>query len=377
MNFDIFLSPPHMGGTEQALVKEAFETNWIAPYGPHIVAFEAEMAQYVGAGHALAVTAGTAAIHLALRSLGVGRGDLVFCSDFTFAASCNPALYQGAELAFIDSEPDSFNMSPVALEKAFVWAEAQGRLPKAVIIVDLYGESADWDALLPICARYGVPVLEDAAEALGSTYKGRHCGTFGDVAALSFNGNKIITTSGGGMVLSENASAIDKMRYWSTQAREPVLHYQHEDYGYNYRMSNVCAAIGRGQLAFLPEKLAARRRIHTAYTEGLAGIAAHIKQPAWGEANCWLSVLVVKEQGMVQRIIDRLAAARIETRPAWKPMHMQPVFAGAPYFSHGDASVCEDVFAHAICLPSGDSMTKEQQARVIAEIRACFAEEAN
>lgn len=375
MGFRIYLSPPNMGGKEMEYIKEAFDTNWIAPYGPSINAFESEMAAYVGVESALALTSGTAAIHLALRWYGVGSGDTVFCSDFTFAGSCNPTLYQNAEPVFIDSEPDSWNMSPVALEKAFKWAKKENKMPKAVIIVDLYGESADWDSLLPICRKYGVPVIEDAAEAVGTVYKGKKCGSFGDISILSFNGNKIITTSGGGMALSNNKMAIEKMRFWSTQAREPFIHYEHKEYGYNYRMSNVCACIGRGQLEFLSEKIARRKQIHRTYKAALAGIPAHVKVHAQkGSANCWLNLLVLDTDEMTPSdIVTRLQNAQIESRPAWKPMHMQPVFAGAKSFSHEeDRFVDEDIFAHTLCLPSGDGMTDEQQQMVIDEVMRCI-----
>ena len=378
MAFRIFLSPPHMGGEEIKLVQNAFDTNWIAPYGPHINAFEKEMAAYIGVESALALNAGTAAMHLALRWFGVRQGDSVFCSDFTFIGSCAPLLYEGAIPVFIDSEPDSWNMSPAALERALEWAQREDKMPKAVIIVDLYGESADWDRLLPICRKYGVAVIEDAAEAVGTVYKGKHCGSFGDLAILSFNGNKIITTSGGGMVLSNNQLAIEKMRFWSTQAREPFIHYQHKEYGYNYRMSNVCAAIGRGQLMFLPEKLRLRKQIHQTYKRELMGIPAHIKGTAEkGCSNYWLNLLVMdNDQATPADIVTRLQNAEIETRPAWKPMHMQPLFEGEMFFPHGQEgkSVGEEVFGQAICLPSGDGMSPEQQENVIAEIRTCLAQ---
>ena len=374
MSFKIFLSPPNMCGKEREYVNEAFDTNWIAPYGPHLNAFEREMAAYVGVDSALAVTSGTAAIHLALRLYGVGPGDLVFCSDFTFAGSCNPILYQGAEPVFIDSEPYTWNMSSVALEKAFRWAKSQGRLPKAVIVVDLYGESANWDKILPVCREYNVPVIEDAAEAVGSTYKGKQCGSFGDINILSFNGNKILTTSGGGMVLSHDNEAIAKMRFWSTQAREPVIWYEHKEYGYNYRLSNVCAGIGRGQLECLDKKLKRRREIHDRYTEELKGLPLRVKQERRPGANYWLSVLISEDEQITPiKIISRLQNAQIETRPAWKPMHMQPVFQGTKCFSFVDG-VYEDelIFRHAVCLPSGDGMTDAQQDLVITEIKRCF-----
>jgi len=375
MSFKIFLSPPNMCGKEREYVNEAFDTNWIAPYGPHLNAFEREMAAYVGVDSALAVTSGTAAIHLALRLYGVGPGDLVFCSDFTFAGSCNPILYQGAEPVFIDSEPYTWNMSSVALEKAFRWAKSQGKLPKAVIVVDLYGESANWDKILPVCREYNVPVIEDAAEAVGSTYKGKKCGSFGDINILSFNGNKILTTSGGGMVLSHDNEAIAKMRFWSTQAREPVIWYEHKEYGYNYRLSNVCAGIGRGQLECLDKKLKRRREIHDRYTEELKGLPLRVKQERRPGANYWLSILISEDEQITPtKIISRLQNAQIETRPAWKPMHLQPVFRNAQCFAFEDG-VYEDerIFNAAVCLPSGDGMTEAQQDEVIAEIKDCFS----
>jgi len=243
LNRRIYLSPPHAGGREMDYIKEAFDTNWIAPLGPNVDEFEKELCRYVGIKHGLALSSGTAGIHLALRYLGVGQGDVVFCSSLTFAGSCSPVIYQQAIPVFIDSEPYSWNMSPDALEKAFQWAQKKNRIPKAVIIVDLYGQSADYDCLVPICERYGVPVIEDAAEALGASYNGRKCGHFGLISVFSFNGNKIITTSGGGMVVSEDSQAIEKMRFWSAQAREDVRHYEHKEIGYNYRLSNICAGI--------------------------------------------------------------------------------------------------------------------------------------
>lgn len=375
MAFDIFLSPPHMGGKELDYVQEAFRSNWIAPYGPSINQFEEAMADYIGVADALAVTSGTAAIHLIFRWLNIQEGDLVFCSDLTFIGSCDPVFYERAVPVFIDSEPDSWNMSPVALEKAFRWAKAEGRMPKAVIVVDLYGESADWDSLLPICRKYGVPVIEDAAEAVGSLYKGKRCGSFGDFAVQSYNGNKIMTTSGGGMVLSHDTVAIEKMRFWSTQAREPAIHYEHKEYGYNYRMSNICAAIGRGQLEFLEEKIRIRKKIHKAYVEGLKGLPAYIKEHAQKNySNCWLNLLYIIDENIAPNdIVVKLQNAGIEARPAWKPMHMQPVFNQPRFFTHDeDHVVDEDVFAHAVCLPSGDGMTELQQQMVITELKNCF-----
>ena len=257
MNKRIYLSPPHIGECEQQFVADAFATNWIAPLGPHVDAFEREVAEYIGIRGALALNSGTAAIHLALRSLGVGRGDTVFCSSLTFIGSINPVMYEGAQPVFIDSEPESWNMSPAALERALLEAERLGKLPKAAIVVNLYGQSANMAPLLALCQKYGVPVLEDAAESLGAIYQGKKSGTFGAFGVFSFNGNKIITTSGGGMLVSDNLDAIEKCRFWSTQARDPAPHYQHSEIGYNYRLSNVLAAIGRGQLRVIEDRGAA------------------------------------------------------------------------------------------------------------------------
>lgn len=376
MAFRIFLSPPHMYGKELEYIKAAFDTNWIAPYGPAINAFEQEMSEYVGMSSALALSSGTAAIHLALRWFGVKQGDTVFCSDLTFIGSCVSILYEKCEPVFIDSEPDSWNMSPVALEKAFIWAKRENKMPKAVIIVDLYGESADWDSLLPICRRYGVPVIEDAAESLGAVYKGRKCGSFGDMSILSFNGNKIVTTSGGGMIISNDNQAIEKMRFWSTQARESVLWYEHEEHGYNYRMSNISACIGRGQLEFIAQKLERRKQIHATYSRELGGIPARIKNAAKkGASNNWLSLLFLDSDDcrLTIEVVTRMQNAEIECRPAWKPMHMQPLFREAVYFSHyedNSLNVGEMIFRRTICLPSGDGMRESEQAEVIVELRS-------
>jgi len=376
MGFKIFLSPPNMCGKELEYVKECFDTNWIAPYGPQLDAFEKEMASYISVDKALAVTSGTAAIHLALRWYDVKPGDIVFCSDFTFIGSCTPILYQNATPVFIDSEPDSWNMSPIALEKAFDWAKKENKMPKAVIIVDLYGESADWDNLLTICRKYGVPVIEDAAESVGTVYKGKKCGSFGDISVLSFNGNKIITTSGGGMLLSNNLQAVEKMRFWATQAREAAVHYEHKDYGYNYRMSNICAAIGRGQLTCIDEKIEKRISLHERYIKEFESIPAHIKLHAdKGRTNSWLNLLHVDTDEITpMEIVTSMQNAQIETRPAWKPMHMQPLFADEISFPHYDDSyVGEEVFARSLCLPSGDGMKEEQIDFVVSELKNCFA----
>lgn len=360
-----------MCGNEKKYVDEAFEQNWIAPLGPNVTAFERETAAYVGVKAATATGSGTAAIHLALRWFGVGPGDYVFCSDLTFAGSCNAILYQYATPVFIDSEPESLNMSPDALRRAMEWAKAQGKLPKAVIIVDLYGQSADYDALLPICREYGVPVIEDAAEAIGATYKGRRCGCFGDVGIFSFNGNKIVTSAGGGMAVSDDEEAIEKMLFWATQAREKALHYEHREFGYNYRMSNLCAGVGRGQLECLGEKMARRKEIYDRYARLFEG-APLAMMPIYGMGtpNWWLSVALLEPGARVtpHQICERLNEYNIESRPAWKPMHMQPVFAGCPYFAH-EPEVGEDVFARGICLPSGEAMTEAQQGEVAIVLR--------
>jgi pyridoxal phosphate-dependent aminotransferase EpsN len=371
----IFLSPPHMSGREQDYIKEAFDSNWIAPLGPNVSAFEKEVAAYAGVKAALAVSSGTAAIHLALRLLGVGQGDVVFCSSLTFIGSVNPILYLGAIPVFIDAEPDSWNMSPLALEKAFKWVQEAGKMPKAVVVVDLYGQSADYDALLEICNRYGVPVVEDAAEAMGSTYKGKACGTFGKFGIYSFNGNKIITTSGGGMLLSDDAEALNKALFWATQARDKASWYQHSEMGYNYRMSNIVAAIGRGQLAVLGERVEARRNVFERYKESLGDISGvgFMPEAPYGRSNRWLTVMTLDNfQTAVNpmQVIKALEAQNIEARPVWKPMHMQPLFADNMYFTHEEGlSVSDRLFDRGVCLPSGSSLTVEEQQRVIQVVR--------
>jgi len=368
----IYLSPPHMGKYEQQYIQEAFATNWIAPLGPHVEAFERELAAYVGAKGAVALSSGTAAIHLALRLIGVGAGDTVFCSTLTFVASANPILYQGATPVFIDSEPESWNMSPVALGKAFEEAERMGKLPKAVVVVNLYGQSADMEPILNICNRYKVPVVEDAAESLGATYRGKASGTFGKFGIYSFNGNKIITTSGGGMLVSDDLEALDKARFWATQARDPVRHYEHSDYGYNYRMSNILAGVGRGQLQVLEERIRARRAVFERYAEAFQDVDgfAFMPEASFGRATRWLTALTVDPAkcGITRdHIIDALAEENIESRPVWKPMHLQPLFANYRYYSHQpDFSVSDELFANGVCLPSGSNLIPGEQDRVIA-----------
>jgi dTDP-4-amino-4,6-dideoxygalactose transaminase len=367
----ILLSTPHLGEDELAFVKEAFSTNWIAPLGPNVDAFEREIAATVGAAHAAAVSSGTAALHLALRLLGIGPGDEVYTSTLTFVASANPILYEGATPVFIDSEPASWNMSPTALEHALREGERRGRLPKAVVIVNLYGQSADMEPLLALCRRHGVAVVEDAAESLGATYRGRPSGSFGDLAALSFNGNKIITTSGGGMLVSNDRRLIDKARFLSTQARDPAPWYEHSEVGFNYRMSNVLAGIGRGQLRVLGERIAARRAVFERYRSALAGIAAlgWMPEAAYGTGTRWLSVCTLdpaRSSIGPEQLITALARTGIEARRVWKPMHLQPLFAGCRYYRHDDGeSFSDQAFARGVCLPSGSNMKPEEQDRII------------
>jgi len=376
----IYLSPPHMSGLEREFIREAFTTNWIAPLGPNVEAFENELADYVGDKGAVALSSGTAAIHLALKLMGVGAGDRVFCSSLTFAASANPIVYQGAEPVFIDSEPESWNMSPQALMRAFVSAEQEGQLPKAVIIVNLYGQSADMEALLAICDYYKVPVIEDAAESLGALYKGRPSGSFGKFSIFSFNGNKIITTSGGGALVSDDIDALKKARFWATQARDAARHYQHSEIGYNYRLSNVLAGIGRGQLKVLEERVAARRRIFERYYDSLNGCPGieFMSEPAYSKSTRWLTVLTI-DDGMcgvtVNEVLDALAAENIEARPVWKPLHLQPVFAKYKYYPHGtETSVSDRLFNKGICLPSGSSLSVDEQDLVIDVVRRAINE---
>ncbi len=365
-----------MCGREQKYVKDAFESNWIAPLGPHVDAFEAELAAYVGVKGAVVMNSGTAAMHIALELLGVGEGDSVFCSALTFAASANPVLYRRAEAVFIDSEPASWNLSPEALSVALADAAERKNLPKAVIAVDLYGQSADMDPLEELCRRYKVPLIEDAAEALGSDYRGRRCGSFGSFAVLSFNGNKIITTSGGGALLSNDSESLKRARYLATQARRPARHYEHTELGYNYRLSNILAAIGRGQLESLEEKVRARRAVNRRYREALGGYPGleFMPEAPYGRSNCWLSALTVKDE--VCRtgrdgLIEALERENIESRPLWKPMQLQPLYAGCKYYPHREEeSVSENLFSRGLCLPSGSNLSPGDQQRVISCINA-------
>lgn len=368
------LSVPHMSGAELDYIRQAFETNWIAPLGPHVEAFEREFAQLVGCKAALAVTSGTAAIHLALRVAGIGPGDEVWVSTLTFAASVNPVLYQGATPAFVDSDTRSWNMDPDLFVSALQQRAKKGRLPKAVVLVHLYGQSADIDPILEACQNYGVILIEDAAEALGATYKGKAPGTFGLLGAFSFNGNKIITTSGGGMLVSDDERLIAHARKLATQAREPVPHYEHTEIGYNYRMSNVLAGIGRAQLKVLEERVQARRRIFEYYYRHLSDLPGieFMPEAPWGRHTRWLTTLTIdpKKFGATREDVRlALEAANIESRPVWKPMHLQPVYAG--YETFGGA-VAERLFRDGLCLPSSSQLTEEELNRVIQVIRNCF-----
>lgn len=353
------------------LVEDAFTSNWIAPLGPHVNAFEAELAEYVSSKGAVALSSGTAAIHLALKLLGVEADDLVFCSTLTFVASANPILYLGAKPVFIDSELSSWNMSPASLKKALIDSDKKGKLPKAVMITNLYGQNADMDSLMEICQSYNVPIIEDAAESLGATYKGKASGTFGKFGIFSFNGNKIITTSGGGMLVSDDLDALEHARFLATQARDPAIHYQHSQLGYNYRLSNVLAAIGRGQLSVLEKRIQARRNIFSRYFSQLSTIEGiqFMPEHADGCSTRWLTALTINEElsGITaSKIIEDFAKQNIEVRPVWKPLHLQPLFKDCEYYSVDDESVSENLFQHGICLPSGSSMSAEDQERVIA-----------
>jgi dTDP-4-amino-4,6-dideoxygalactose transaminase len=375
----IWLSSPHLGEEESAFVAEAFRTNWIAPLGPHVDGFERELAAHVGMGHAAAVSSGTAAIHLGLILLGVQAGDTVFCSSLTFVGSANPITYVGARPVFIDSEPTTWNMSPSALERAFEWAQREGRLPRCVIIVNLYGQSADMDALLPICARYGVPVLEDAAESLGARYQGRPSGSFGRIGIYSFNGNKIITTSGGGMLVSDDASLMARARKLATQAREPAVHYEHVETGFNYRMSNVLAGIGRGQLRVLEQRVAQRRQVFDHYYAALARFpqVQWMPEPEGHHATRWLTCFTLDGPRAARRrdqLLRALERHAVEARPVWKPMHLQPIFAQAPYFPHAPGDdVSARLFEAGVCLPSGSNLGIAELNRVVDPLHRALA----
>ena len=378
MSKRIYLASPHMGSEELKFVQEAFETNWIAPMGPNVNFFETEMANYIGINASAALSSGTAAIHLALKSLNIKENDIVFCSTLTFSASCNPIIYQGAIPVFIDSEYESYNMCPKALEKAFIEAKEKNQIPKAVIVVNLYGQSADLDKIKEICDRYNVPIIEDAAESLGATYKGRQSGTIGEMGIYSFNGNKIITTSGGGMLVSNNEIAIQKAKFWATQSRENERHYEHLELGFNYRMSNVVAGIGRGQLKKLDERIEQKKAIYDTYKNGFKDVDEIEMMPVcdYGRPNYWLSVMTLKEDCKVEPldIILALEKENIESRPVWKPMHLQPFYKNCKFVSvvDGNKSVAEDLFLRGICLPSDTKMSKEDMNKIIKIIKGLF-----
>ena len=385
----IYLSCPTMHGEEQAFVKEAFDTNWVAPLGPNVNAFEKEMAAYTGAGYASALSAGTAAIHMALKLMGIGQGDVVFVSSLTFSATCNPIVYEKATPVFIDSEEDTWNMSPVALRKAFEkYPDA-----KAVVVVHLYGTPAKLDEIMEICKEHNVPLIEDAAESLSSTYKGKQTGTLGKIGIYSFNGNKIITTSGGGMMVSDDEALTKKATFLATQARDPARHYQHSQIGYNYRMSNVVAGIGRGQLPHIEEHKALKKKIYAQYKEAFADIPELTMNPLNpdGDANCWLSCVTIEEGCSVtpDMIMDALEERNIESRPVWKPMHLQPVFVDCDFVTDKECksdmgedvkeayieSVSEDIFNRGLCLPSDIKNTEDDMQLIIGIIRGLFGKE--
>jgi dTDP-4-amino-4,6-dideoxygalactose transaminase len=367
----IYLSPPELTGRELAMLGEAVASGWIAPLGPHVDAFEVETAARVATPYALALSSGTAALHLALLVLEVGRGDRVWTSTLTFSATANAIAYVGAIPVFVDSDRVSWNLDPELLVEQLDRAARTGTLPKVLIGVDLYGQCADWDPIVAACRRHGVAIIEDAAEALGATYQGRPAGSFGDLAILSFNGNKIITTSGGGMLLGARKPLIDRARYLATQAREPVRHYEHKEIGYNYRLSNLLAAVGRVQLADLDRRVVARRTIQARYQAALGALPgwAFLPEASFGRATCWLTCATIDPAAFGatrDQVIDRLAAQDIEARPVWKPLHLQPVFAGAEVFR---GEIAEALFRDGVCLPSGSSLTPADQDRVIAAVR--------
>lgn len=375
----IHLSLAHMSGKEEEFIHEAFLTNWVVPLGPNVDGFENDLATWLGEKsasplHVVALSSGTAAIHLALVMLGVGPGDEVICQSFTFAASANPIVYQGATPVFVDSEPDTWNMDPELLRQAIDdRLRATGKLPKAIIPVHLYGTPARMDEINSVASAYGIPVVEDAAEALGSEYNGSYCGTFGTYGALSFNGNKMITTSGGGALICPNEESARRVKFYATQARENFPYYQHEQIGYNYRLSNISAGIGRGQMYVLDEHIARRRAIHALYVEKLKNTPGiTVMQPRSNvdlHPNYWLSTILVnpQEAGFTyQELSARLTAADIESRPLWKPMHLQPVFAKAPAYVNG---VSEALFAQGLCLPSGPMVTDEDVNRIVEIIK--------
>jgi dTDP-4-amino-4,6-dideoxygalactose transaminase len=370
-NKKIWLASPHMSdeGYEMQYVQEAFDTNWVAPLGPNVNEFEKELAAKVGSKHAAAMTSGTGAIHLALKAAGVGEGDIVFCPTLTFSATANPIIYQNATPVFIDSDYETWNMDPKALEAAF---KKYGDKVKAVLVVHLYGLSADMDKIMEICNKYDVTVIEDAAESLGAYYKGRHTGTFGEFGVFSFNGNKIITTSGGGMLVSDDEEKIKKVRFWSTQSRDAARHYQHSELGFNYRMSNVVAGIGRGQLRVLDQRVAKKKYIFEFYKRELGQLEGVEFMPIndWNEPNYWLSVMTLNGSVRPLDVMEALEKENIESRPVWKPMHMQPFFAEYDYVG---SDVSEKLFENGVCLPSDTKMTDEDLERICSIIKGLWS----
>lgn len=369
MNNKLWLSSPHLGGKEQEYVKEAFETNWIAPLGPHVNNFENDLERFLDHDvHVAALSSGTAALHLAMILLNVQAEDEVICQSFTFSASANPIVYQGATPVFVDSEPETWNMDPEWLKKAIEDRIKKGKKPKAIVVVHLYGMPAKMDEIISMAKDFNIPLIEDAAEALGSEYKGRRCGTFGKMSILSFNGNKIITTSGGGAFVSKENELVEKARFLATQARDPAPHYQHSHIGYNYRMSNVCAGIGRGQMEVLPERVQQRRANYDRYVKALGQVSglSFLPEPEDFFSNRWLTTILVdpEKTGGITREDIRLALEKenIESRPLWKPMHLQPVFENCPFYGDGTS---EKLFNNGLCLPSGSNMSEEEQERVI------------
>lgn len=364
----IWLSKPHLSGEEHAFVQEAFEQNWVAPMGPHVDAFERELADYLGGSvHVVALSSGTAAIHLALVLLGITQGDEVLCQSLTFAGSANPATYLGAQPVFIDSEETTLNISPEFLEKAIIDRRSKGKKVKAIIPVHLYGMPAQMDAINEIAARFEIPVVEDAAEAVGSQHHSSHCGTLGDIGIFSFNGNKIITTSGGGALITKKKEVADRARFLAMQARDEAVHYEHSTIGYNYRLSNISAGIGRGQLKILPERVNQRREIFNWYQKLFSAIpgVTLLPEPEGMHSNRWLTTIILnpeKNGGITREVLQAaFEKENIDSRPLWKPMHLQPVYKGAPFYGDGTA---DRLFAYGLCLPSSSNLTEEERERI-------------
>ena len=369
----IYLSPPHLGRHELNYLHKAVEDNWVAPIGPNLTGFEADLCAFTGVGHAVALTSGTAAIHLGLLLLGVGPGDEVLCPSFTFVATANPIIYCGAAPVFVDSEADTWNICPEHLREAITDRIKRGKKPKALLLVHLYGMPAKLDELLAIAQEYGIAVLEDAAEALGARYQGQPLGSFGQVSVFSFNGNKILTTSGGGALLTPNAELAKKALFLATQAKDPAPHYQHSEIGYNYRLSNLLAGIGRGQMELLEDRVKRRREIFNWYKKNLAGVpglaVAPATEPAGSHANRWLTTILLnptETAATPETLRQHLETRHIESRPLWKPLHLQPLFAEVPIYG---GAVCADLFAHGLCLPSGTAMGDEELRRVAKAVR--------